>query len=199
MIALASATGAHIFRHSKRRGDSLKEHTSSSATSSSHEGTVKAAPPTVVSGTEALLQQHQQMGLSRPSADSGLDLGVAAASGFSNVSPCGTNAYNWICHPQRDSSLDFPMPSPLGKRHSLTVMEPMLPVPNLSGSTSLLVLPQNDAVQAQPPKPQQQPNGRVESRADTVELKTHLKEREKISVAKEKRAAKTVGQKQYNF
>lgn len=170
VIALASATGAQIFR--KRLGGSLKERTSSTTTSSSHEARPAEGEKGCI-GREA-----------RPSADSGL--GGPPMSGASNVN-FGNWEWRYLNDLQKDSAENFPLPSPLAKRHSLG-MEPNLQLPhsNLAGSTSLLVLPSNDAVQ-------QNGGGRIESKSpDTVELKKHLKEREKISVAKEKRAAKTI-------
>lgn len=169
VIALASATGAHIFRRSKTIGGSLKERASSSlaTNSSSNEG-----------GRGQNGEGEERPRESRPSAD----------SGFGGPPPSGGSILG--------SSDNFPMPSPVGKRHSLTV-DPMPPQhQNLSGSTSLLVLPNNNEG-GNPQKLMEHQNGgtMTSSKTETVELKTHLKEREKISVAKEKRAAKTIAVK----
>ena len=80
---------------------------------------------------------------------------------------------------------EFPILCPVSKRYSLAV-DPTFPVTGMAPSSSLLALPNDPIIQN---------GGAGESKTETVELKTHLKEREKISVAKEKRAAKVKDRK----
>uniref|UniRef100_A0A915LEZ6 G-protein coupled receptors family 1 profile domain-containing protein n=1 Tax=Meloidogyne javanica TaxID=6303 RepID=A0A915LEZ6_MELJA len=95
----------------------------------------------------------------------------------------------------------FHYPSTLEKRYSLSINLP-LPINNLMTATSLDGIKQSADLLKEENQKEKDPlmivengggNLLPESKAtETVELKTHLKEREKISVAKEKRAAKTI-------
>uniref|UniRef100_A0A1I8BWZ1 G_PROTEIN_RECEP_F1_2 domain-containing protein n=1 Tax=Meloidogyne hapla TaxID=6305 RepID=A0A1I8BWZ1_MELHA len=180
VIALASATGAQIFRKSKKRKENIKERISSSlrgtssATNSSgggHDGNKRG------STNETNIEEIIGNG-------GGIDALLAQNNATNNLIKNGGSF--------------FPLPSTLEKRYSLSINLP-LPINNIVTATSLDgIKTSGDLLKENNQKePLIVENGGgnllTESKAtDTVELKTHLKEREKISVAKEKRAAKTI-------
>nr|CAD2201219.1 unnamed protein product [Meloidogyne enterolobii] len=187
VIALASATGAQIFRKSKRKKEIIiKERISSS----SLRGTSSATNSSTGGGHDGNIKRGSinNIGNGVGGGGSGIDALLAQNSATNNLIKNGGTSF-------------FPLPSTLEKRYSLSINLP-LPINNLMTATSLDGIKQSADLLKEENLKEKDPlmivengggNLLPESKAtETVELKTHLKEREKISVAKEKRAAKTI-------
>uniref|UniRef100_A0A914N9Y3 G-protein coupled receptors family 1 profile domain-containing protein n=1 Tax=Meloidogyne incognita TaxID=6306 RepID=A0A914N9Y3_MELIC len=187
VIALASATGAQIFRKSKRKKEIIiKEGISSS----SLRGTSSATNSSAGGGHDGNIKRGSinNIGNGVGGGGGGIDALLAQNNVTNNLIKNGGTSF-------------FPLPSTLEKRYSLSINLP-LPINNLMTATSLDGIKQSADLLKEENQKEKDPlmivengggNLLPESKAtETVELKTHLKEREKISVAKEKRAAKTI-------
>uniref|UniRef100_A0A183BXF3 G_PROTEIN_RECEP_F1_2 domain-containing protein n=1 Tax=Globodera pallida TaxID=36090 RepID=A0A183BXF3_GLOPA len=203
VIALASATGAHIFRKRTLRKSSAETRGGSAVTEAGG-GACRLAECAAVSSlmtTAYCSVQQQPLHVPKMPSYHGIRKeeemdGDSGHGGSSKDSPENTVA---IPQPPVPSVAARPFPSlhtPVIKRHSLTPAAAAVTAPSmvaLTSSASLMAIASGEKPSPLLPVAE---NGSATAKKmtspETVELKTHLKEREKISVAKEKRAAKTI-------
>uniref|UniRef100_A0A914GRY7 G-protein coupled receptors family 1 profile domain-containing protein n=1 Tax=Globodera rostochiensis TaxID=31243 RepID=A0A914GRY7_GLORO len=203
VIALASATGAHIFRKRTLRKSSAE--TRSGSVTEAGGGACRLAECAAVSSlmtTAYCSVQQQPLHVPKMPGYHGIRReeemdGDSGHGGSSKDSPENTVAIPPPPAPSVPARLYQSPHMPVIKRHSLTPAAAAVAAPSMVALTSSASLMAIASGEKPPPLlPAAMENGAATAMKmtspETVELKTHLKEREKISVAKEKRAAKTI-------